>query len=287
MEKIPEENINSREDRKEGHSDIFEGFSPKDIIPSMIMDGIKIDEYGRYMGNIIENSGSSFHTKFSDARLSEFQYLENNSVLAQEIADLEKKSDYSDEEIQFYEDLKKDWEFIKELKERFLGKVVVDLGCADPTEAYILACSLGATGYIGVDSDWDMVDKLDYIANKQKEKLNSGNYFENGDDSKDVKDWEPIPYSVVREDMLSFLKRLPEDEVNIFCFGIDAMVMMDTPKEYLSQTREEIARVINKNGAQLTDDNLLLVGEDLKDMVDPEFYQKKFLSLRAFIKNKD
>ena len=59
---------------------------------------------------------------------------------------------------------------------------------------------------------------------------------------------EKIPASIVPEDMLSFLKRLPDNSISILCSGIDYFIITH---DYGYQVKEEISRVLDPNGALL------------------------------------
>lgn len=55
-----------------------------------------------------------------------------------------------------------------------------------------------------------------------------------------------IPVAIVEEDMLSFLKRLPDNSVSVLNAGIDKIVMPDL--RYRNSVAKEIIRVLNPQG---------------------------------------
>jgi len=58
------------------------------------------------------------------------------------------------------------------------------------------------------------------------------------------KNWE-MPYSISDEDMLTFLRRLPNDSVSLFAAGIDNSIIK---YEYEKEVGVEIARVLDPKG---------------------------------------
>ena len=59
---------------------------------------------------------------------------------------------------------------------------------------------------------------------------------------------EKIPSAVVPEDMLSFLKRLPDDSVSVMCSGIDECILKPA---YANEVRKETLRVLSPDGGLL------------------------------------
>jgi len=113
--------------------------------------------------------------------------------------------------------------------------ILVDLG-ANSCNSYFLARALGARGYIGVDKfnpgeedDFNEAYSTELWEKKLKNKNN-------------------VPLAVVQEDMLTFLKRLPDNSVSILTTGIQIGIKGN----YSSQVEREIARVLDPKGAYLT-----------------------------------
>ncbi len=174
-----------------------------------------------------------------------------------------------DRSTELFEIVKEGSEFLKELKERFSGKVLVDLGCGQSSSGYKLACILGSKGYVGIDSNGVDIYGIKHLVNSKLDKEKP---------EKETSDWQPIPYSLVIEDALSFLRRVPDNRVCVSTFGIDGMVMYEASREYVDQSCDEITRVIDPDGAQIANDTgSVLIGSDLEDIRDNDFYTKSRL----------
>jgi len=150
------------------------------------------------------------------------------------------------------------------LREKFKDKVVVDLGAGDMSWAYFLSVALGGKGYVGVEKfqgdrlehelkSNDSNSMLWYWANISRSSPSVPITLQ--DDPEFRKEYEPfckiIPAAVVKEGILDFLKRLPDDSVNVLTFGVDDMVLPSP--EYRSAVAKEIERVLNPDGMYITD----------------------------------
>ncbi len=139
-------------------------------------------------------------------------------------------------------------------KETIKGQVVVDLGAGRTPDAYTLAGGMGATGYIGVEPHFgrelleameaDVADGLSYLRGEEMD-----NFYTKG--------------SVTNDDMLSFLRRLPDHSVSIFASGIDNFVLDDS--DYVRETVTEIVRVLHPTGVYICDFNSVIVIPDDMD----------------------
>jgi len=115
----------------------------------------------------------------------------------------------------------------------FVGKVVVDLGAGSYPIGYCIVDYWNARGYIGVEPNYieDLVSRLQHVEEFAAHKLNR------------------IPFAVVAEDMLGFLRRLPDNSVSIFCSGIDLAII---PRgNYRDEVAKEIMRVLDPNGVYI------------------------------------
>jgi len=145
-------------------------------------------------------------------------------------------------------------------RERFDNQVVVDLGANDHSFGYFLSVVLGAKGYVGVDKFrcQGLEESLSNMSAKDinklcetfelfneipKELLNEG-------EESPIPGKNLIPASAVADDMLSFLKRLPDDSVSIFTFGITYEIVEPS---YLAEVAKEIERVLSKDGMYVSD----------------------------------
>jgi len=113
--------------------------------------------------------------------------------------------------------------------EEIRGQVLVDLGAANFKAGYLFALKHGAKAYIGIEP---FVYMGLYLALARLDI--------NGD---------KIPASIANDDMLTFLKRLPDNSVSILTSGIDNIVIKN--EDYISQTSEEIFRTLSPNGAHI------------------------------------
>jgi hypothetical protein len=137
----------------------------------------------------------------------------------------------------------------------FNGQVVVDLGAGHTASGYLLSELMKARAYIGVDlyntnslnSD---LEKLDFPGDN-KAAASLGNELK----SYPGVQKHHIPFSIVKDDMLSFLKRLPDNSVSITMSGIDRSVIEDVP--YRQDVLKEIERVLDPNGGFLSSDSFI------------------------------
>lgn len=141
----------------------------------------------------------------------------------------------------FLDNLKKNKpEEFDKLQEAFKDSVVVDLGAGDgvvrPNRSYEMACLLGAKGYIGVETYNFQSLVRSYLRTK---KLRVG--------------YEPIPFNLVAEDAVSFMKRLPDNSVNLLNSGIGDILVKDS---YKNNFRSEMGRVLKVGGICLISNSL-------------------------------
>lgn len=113
----------------------------------------------------------------------------------------------------------------------FKGRVVVDLGAGD-AGGYYLARECHAKGYISVDKF-----RHPFVDYRIQESL-----FHGGSKAQN------IPFAVVMEDMLEFLRRLPAESVSI----LTSAVTVGIRREYAHQVEDEIVRVLDPQGAYIT-----------------------------------
>jgi hypothetical protein len=133
---------------------------------------------------------------------------------------------------------------------RLKGQIVVDLGASDWPWIYKTANMFEARAYIGVDI------------------TPFGRYFKSKVE-REVSDIR-IPASYVQEDMLTFLKRLPDNSVSIFACGIDCYILNDN-LDYIENLEKEIARVLSFNGVCVRKGQDLAadpVGKDINQVLD-------------------
>lgn len=180
------------------------------------------------------------------------------------------------------------------LKERLKNQVIVDLG-AGSSVGYILSAILGAEGYIGVDKyhtddlrrqlEATSDSSIDEAINRFKLFSRSAKLYEAGKKPEPGKDL--IPASIAEDDMLSFLKRLPDNSVSVFTFGITHEIVAPS---YSSEVAKEIERVLSPDGLYITDSssiptkNLTKLSDEIKDRVPS--YSLVFLENEGFFVKK-
>ena len=111
-------------------------------------------------------------------------------------------------------------------------QVVVDIGAGKFGEAYPVALNMKARAYVGVDK---------YFAKGLRDAVERRHAS------------MPLPCAVVREDALSFLRRLPKNSVSIFCSALTEQVVSD-PK-YIEEVNAEITRVLHPQGGYINYEN--------------------------------
>ncbi len=78
-------------------------------------------------------------------------------------------------------------------------------------------------------------------------------------------EYNGTPISIIQEDMLNFLKRLPDNSVSILCSGIDTIVIPDA--KYREDVEKEIERVLDPSGAY--------IGENCGGHIETENLQRE------------
>lgn len=141
-------------------------------------------------------------------------------------------------------------------KDRYKGKIIIDLGAGDSWHGYLLSTFLEAKAYIGVEKFRSDVLKsqLSGITLEDITKYCVRNY---NDPRKIGYGWKPaestsLPEAaVVADDILNFLRRLPDKSVSIFAFGIDQFVFPG--KNDSAELIKELERVLDAEGGYLED----------------------------------
>lgn len=148
------------------------------------------------------------------------------------------------------------------------GQTLVDLGCGRELDGYIIAKLAGATTYIAVDP-FNMSkfyqrltdpkeSKGDMEFNERIQKIRESIQIQ-GYDNKLVKkivanidshlNGKHLPVSLIAEDMVTALRRLPDNSTSILAAGLDKCIIWRD--EYAELAEEEISRVLHPQGAYL------------------------------------
>lgn len=129
-------------------------------------------------------------------------------------------------------------EFFELLK----GKIVVDLGAGMHPYVYSVAVESEASGYIAVDL---------WHGQHLKDELDERVYGSGQTESfPRVNAEKRIPASFIDEDMLTFLRRLPDHSVSIAAFGLGDGIIKG---QYAKEVNKEVQRVLHPNGILFTD----------------------------------
>lgn len=160
-------------------------------------------------------------------------------------------------------------EEVREAVKIFQDQIIVDLGAGENGNGYRLAQRMGAKAYIGIEPYRNLQEDISNKKNpstvkknlelmckeKLEEEANKGFSFTQEwiDDEIDYYT-NKIRFSLSDQDMLAFLKALPDKSVSVMAGGIDENILRD---EKLSAVSDEIKRVLHPNGAFLS------VGSDL------------------------
>ena len=151
--------------------------------------------------------------------------------------------------------------FLK-IKQGFASIPVVDLGAGNNNVGYKIANLLNSKGYVGVEP-------YHYI-----ELVNSIIEGDTTDETREAKRWKkyskvlkssnpcPIPFNVVAEDALRFLKRVPDLSVGILSFGTDNLIIDNT--DYIEAVKEEIRRVLHPESLMICDNTVFNPQSSLK-----------------------
>ena len=190
-------------------------------------------------------------------------------------------------------------DYLMEAAKYFEDQVVVDLGVGRHLDGYALAHVVGVKGYIAVEP---------FNVTKYYQRLtNSSEVKENKEINKiisDVKNFIPtrnyepelvrrmasrmetylqkglgnVPIAIVAEDLVSALKRLPDDSVNVMVAGLDKCILWRD--EYAAESEEQIERVLSVDGAFLAigsrlEPSGLIYDEQASDNEFKEFIKRK------------
>ncbi len=137
---------------------------------------------------------------------------------------------FSTDALEFLTNLAKtDIKSFEEIKQKFQDVVIVDCGAGGSyanysSTGYQIACLLKAKGYIGV------------------EPFNFPMLYRGFLTQEEVEEETPIPFNLVAEDGLTFLRRLPDNSVSLFSFGLDSSILPN--ESYTSDLAQEMTRVL-------------------------------------------
>lgn len=118
------------------------------------------------------------------------------------------------------------------IRKRMGGRVVIDIGCGESPGGYLIAEASGARAYIGVDL---------YASERLRQALES----KAAEDASGNK----IPWNVVPQDGLTFLRALKEGSVSVIMSGISEGII---PDKRVLKILKEVVRVVGDDGGLLS-----------------------------------
>jgi hypothetical protein len=104
------------------------------------------------------------------------------------------------------------------------GQVLLDLGAGTTPNGYLLTSEFGIIGYVGVEAN-----HADILVRHMPSDGTA-----------------TVPSEIVSEDMLHFLRRVPENSVSVMAAGIDCIIVPDV--QLMSDIEKEIKRVLHPEG---------------------------------------
>jgi hypothetical protein len=151
-------------------------------------------------------------------------------------------------------------ERLKKLRKYFNEIPMVDLGAGITRYSYLLARYLGAKGYIAVEPHKHSMLEPVLVNLEDPSPEDELRCFD------DIEEAKKIPFAVAAEDMLTFLKRLPDHSVGILSSGTDSYVMYGGVRsdedrqrvdEYIQSVIKEIARVLHPQSVLLSTNSII------------------------------
>ena len=154
----------------------------------------------------------------------------------------------------------------------FQKQIIVDLGSGLLLDNYFLARIFNAKSYIAVDkynaktlfdnfknqNEYEQKEGLKNVISKLVKRLeklrDDNNATRLGRNlEKFLKGTlQNIPATIIAEDMLDLLKRLPNDSVSILTGRIDKCMIPETEDDYAHEIESQIARVLHQKGAHIS-----------------------------------
>ena len=129
----------------------------------------------------------------------------------------------------------------KKAFDSFDDQIIIDLGAGRTAWPYrILAMPRSPKAYIGVDASEQNADALWHDIGSEQVEFANGN--------RTASESAP-PAAVVAEDILTFLRRLPDNSVSIFMGGVDRLLIHD--QGYWDSMSKEIERVLSSEGGYI------------------------------------
>jgi hypothetical protein len=194
--------------------------SPVDLIPGLRTNGLELSKDAKKLGAIASTNIDELERKvgvYAHTTTLETPYASRVTSVLRNLEEDDKEA-------------------FERIKNKFKGKPLVDLGAGGSALGFQIAVMLGASAYIGVEpyNTFRLADTLDYEIHDAR-----GKHLLVREKMK----FHTPPFTVVSEDSLKFLKRLPDKSVNILSSGTDNNILPN--EEYAVMNAKEIARVLD------------------------------------------
>lgn len=211
--------------------------SPETLIPGMNVENIKTgadrieESYKRHSDDSVHIAPSEYGPRAEDGSDNPLPF--SNFAVGELYYDAKKSKESKGE-------------MIKKLRELYNGIPVVDLGAGKNCDGYRMASYVGAAGYVGIEpNNWKGLTEAIIQGHGEEGDKNIMKRF-----PKLYEDCKDPYYSVVAEDALTFLKRLPDHSVGLFSFGTDNNIIQDG--NYIRSVNQELKRVLHPQSALIT-----------------------------------
>lgn len=157
------------------------------------------------------------------------------------------------------------------LKDGLKDQIVVDLGAGN-MYGYATALGGGARGYVAIDKFYDLAGEY-----RNPERVRE---FVDKKWPLYCRDKELIPAAAEQDDMLSFLKRLPDNSVSIISSG--HIFLFGDDGEYVMELKKEMLRVLSPSGLFIENEGISLSND--KNFVSEVW---KYGTYRVFVKKEE
>lgn len=256
-----EENMHKKESdtRTQERSEI-RTVSVRDLISNINMEGLKVrntnpigtdEDESRKLLHLPHELSTTYASSLYLEELDDSEKSEAALKLQLKLKELDEQDSSGTVSKQFLESIEKNRsaliEIRKELRRVFEGQIVVDLAAGVNTFGYKIADQAHAKCYVALEPAFgsDLATEMYFLLNPEND---SRNLAESQKERERIsKKLNKIPAAIVKEDMLSFLRRLPANSVSVWCSGIDRIVLPD--QEYRNEVVKEIVRVLHPQGA--------------------------------------
>ena len=163
------------------------------------------------------------------------------------------------------------------IKAGFASIPVIDLGAGSCNIGYKIATLLDGHGYVGVEPYHYFALANSIVAGDATDDAQEAQRWKKYSKTLRSSNRRRIPFNVVAEDALSFLKRMPDLSVGILLFGTDNLIIYNT--DYIEAVKEEIKRVLHPDSLMICDNTVFSPQSSLKYRGDLLPVEHSYLSI--------